>query len=63
MNASSATTVSEPSSAPVVAAFSAFVSSRLGAQSSTRNRTPSGPNRVNNGTATAPAFIAPNSAA
>ncbi len=44
-------------------AFSALVSSRRGWQSSTRSRTPSGPNSVNNGTATAPAFMAPNSAA
>ena len=32
-------------------------------QSAARSRTPSGPNRVNNGTAIAPRFIAPNIAA
>ena len=56
-------TVSTPAIGPVVSAFSALVSSSLGLQSSTRSRTPSGPNKVNSGTATAPIRIAPNSAA
>ncbi len=52
---------SSPSMPAAVDAFSALVSRIFGVQSSIRSRTPSGPNRVNSGTATAPALIAPNS--
>ena len=41
-------------------AFSALVTSRRGLQSLTRNRTPSGPKRVNSGTAMAPLLMTPN---
>ena len=61
-NASSATTTGTSIAGATTGAFSAFVTSSRGVQSSMRSFTPSGPNRVNSGTAMAPAFIAPNSA-
>ncbi len=57
--ASSATTTRAPVPASI-GAFSAFVTSMTGRQSSTRSLTPSGPNSVNRGTAIAPNFMVPN---
>ena len=45
------------------AAFSALVTSSAGEQSSTRSFTPSGPKSVNSGTAIAPSFMVPKTAA
>src|SRR5665213_2801071 len=53
MKASSATTTSSPATSRAIGAFSSLVIIRLGEQSATRKRTPSGPNRVNSGTAIA----------
>ncbi|MOA62109.1 hypothetical protein D3C78_1874270 [compost metagenome] len=60
MKPSSAMTTRMSSAAATMGAFSALVTSMRGLQSCTRSRMPSGPNRVNSGTAIAPIFIAPN---
>jgi hypothetical protein len=60
--AASATTMRGPTAARS-GAFSALVTNRLGLQSSTRSLTPSGPKSVNSGTAMAPIFMVPNTAA
>ncbi len=58
MKSSSAMAVAHPASA-ARSDFSGANSNNFGWQSPTRRRRPSGPNRVNSGTAMQPAFMAP----